>query len=65
MLGPAGRAHYARSGRFTPFYCCRVGLPMVGKRIYPDHREGRGEASKKVREHPLSAQEARPAGQMR
>ncbi len=32
--------------------------------ILPDHQEGRGEASKKVREHLPSAQEARPARQV-
>ncbi len=35
---------------------------MVAMNIHADHREARGEASKKVREHPPSAREARPAG---
>ncbi len=35
---------------------------MVAMKLDPDYPEAQGEASKEVREHPRSAQEARPAG---
>jgi hypothetical protein len=35
-----------------------MSFPLVEMNIHADHREARGEASKKVREHPHRAQRA-------
>jgi hypothetical protein len=40
MPCPAGRAHYTWGGRSHAFLNLRLGLPLVGKDVDPDQREG-------------------------